>query len=317
MSKADLARQAALERVGDAYVYGAWDQPCTVGNRNRYANLNPEYKDAIKNQCPRMKSGKSSCVGCRYEGRRIHDCRGLTNACAKAAGIDSVTGQTVAKQWNADIWEKKGTIDTLPEELPYAQLFRHNGTKWTHTGCYIGCGDTVDARGHSYGVIRKKLSAYGWTHWAVPKGMYDSDTEDETGGDPMPMYWAVVETQSGGLHMRSGPGTNYKILFTLPKGTEVLVIEDCGNGWVKVDEDGEQGYVSKKYLKRKEPESPAPDPPLAGEILPEATDPSGPAEELGVVLGVFIPCDSQEEAMRYAGNIKGAILVRGEKPPGA
>ncbi len=176
MTKAEIARQAALDRVGDAYVYGAWDQKCTVANRNRYASLNDEYRDAIGNQCQRTKSNKSTCSGCKYEGRRIHDCRGLTSICAKAVGI-VIDGSTVARQWNADTWAEKGPIDTLPE-LPYVQLFRHNGTKWAHTGIYIGNGETVDARGHVYGVIRKKLSDYKWTHWAIPKGMYEEIPDD-------------------------------------------------------------------------------------------------------------------------------------------
>ena len=73
MTKSEQARQAALERVGDAYVYGAWDQYCTVQNRNKYAKLSDTYADKIKQYCPRM-SGKSDyCDGCKYLGHRIQD----------------------------------------------------------------------------------------------------------------------------------------------------------------------------------------------------------------------------------------------------
>ena len=30
MTRADTARQAAIDRVGDSYVYGAWDQQFTL-----------------------------------------------------------------------------------------------------------------------------------------------------------------------------------------------------------------------------------------------------------------------------------------------
>ena len=292
MTRAELARQAAIDRVGDAYVYGAWDQECTVANRKRYANLNSEYKDAIKNQCQRMKSNKSTCSGCKYEGRRIHDCRGLTSACAKAAGITTITGQTVAKQWNADTWERKGTIDTMPRELPYVQLFRYNGTKWTHTGIYIGNGETVDARGHTSGVIRSKLEAYPWTHWAIPKGMYEElPAEEETGGDLSVIYQAKVVTKSGDLNIRSGPGKSYSIIGGLPKGETVDVLEDR-DGWSHII-DGKEGWVSSTYL----------------EPVTIPIDESEPQPEK---WGVYIPCDNEEEARRYAGDIKGAIVIRRE-----
>ena len=312
MTKAELARQAAIDRVGDAYVYGAWDQECTVANRKRYANLNSEYKDAIKNQCQRMKSNKSTCSGCKYEGRRIHDCRGLTSACAKAAGITTITGQTVAKQWNADTWECKGTIDTLPRELPYVQLFRYNGTKWTHTGVYIGNGETVDARGHSNGVIRSKLTAYSWTHWAIPKGMYDE--LPDTGGDQQVIWTGIVNTEKGRLNVRVGPGTEYRIIGSLPKDEEVDVFSNDGE-WAYIAGDGLQGYVCMRYLMR------ADAPEAAQDALEEPDDttsaPAAEPPENTVLVGVWIPCYSEAEAQRYAGNIKGAVILRADKPPDA
>ncbi len=267
MTRAELARQAAIDRVGDAYVYGAWDQQCTVANRNRYANLKSEYKDAIRNQCQRTKSNKNTCSGCKYEGRRIHDCRGLTSACAKAAGITAITGQTVAKQWNADVWAEKGTIGTLPKELPYVQLFRYNGSKWAHTGIYIGNGETVDARGHASGVIRCRLTAYSWTHWAIPRGM--NDELPETGGDDV--IWAgVVTTESGRLNIRNGPGTDYSIIGSLQKGEKVDIITEK-NGWGQLG-DSIDGWVSLKFITRlpSEESTPEPSEPTAeGELIGE------------------------------------------------
>ena len=49
------------------------------------------------------------------------------------------------------------------------------------------------------------------------------------------------------LNIRTGRGTNYKILTTMPKGTEVAVTEISG-GWGKVSYKGQTGYSSMNYL---------------------------------------------------------------------
>jgi len=32
----------------------------------------------------------------------------------------------------------------------------------------------MDARGSSSGVVYSALGKYPWTHWAIPKGLYDN-----------------------------------------------------------------------------------------------------------------------------------------------
>ena len=49
------------------------------------------------------------------------------------------------------------------------------------------------------------------------------------------------------LNIRTGRGTNYKILTTMPKGTEISVTEISG-GWGKVSYKGHTGYSSMNYL---------------------------------------------------------------------
>ena len=49
------------------------------------------------------------------------------------------------------------------------------------------------------------------------------------------------------LNIRTGRGTNYKILTTMPKGTEVAVSEISG-GWGKVSYKGHTGYSAMQYL---------------------------------------------------------------------
>jgi len=50
-----------------------------------------------------------------------------------------------------------------------------------------------------------------------------------------------------GLNLRSGPGTNYKVVTTLAKGTIVNTIGASGN-WTQVTYEGKEGYVSSQYI---------------------------------------------------------------------
>lgn len=56
------------------------------------------------------------------------------------------------------------------------------------------------------------------------------------------------KTTTANLNMRSGRGTGYKVLATIPKGTSVAV-SDLSNGWYKVVYNNVTGYCSAKYLK--------------------------------------------------------------------
>ncbi len=61
---------------------------------------------------------------------------------------------------------------------------------------------------------------------------------------------------SSTLNVRSGPGTNFDVVFTLNSGDQVEVMEKPNNGWVKVSFrfrsdagwETDKGFVSIKYL---------------------------------------------------------------------
>ena len=58
-----------------------------------------------------------------------------------------------------------------------------------------------------------------------------------------------VTTQSGPLHLRSGTGTNYKILGKYRKGSEVIVLNKTTSSWYEVTcPDGRHGYMASEYL---------------------------------------------------------------------
>lgn len=61
---------------------------------------------------------------------------------------------------------------------------------------------------------------------------------------------AYVRYVTANLNLRFGPGTNYEIITTLPKGTSVTIDEDCDCKWVAVEYRGYIGYISTTYLSK-------------------------------------------------------------------
>lgn len=59
---------------------------------------------------------------------------------------------------------------------------------------------------------------------------------------------ANVTVTADSLNVRSGAGTNYKVITTVKKGTVLQKLGTSGN-WVKVKVNGKTGYVSGKYVK--------------------------------------------------------------------
>ena len=58
-----------------------------------------------------------------------------------------------------------------------------------------------------------------------------------------------ITTRSGPLHLRSGTGTNYRILGKYKKGREVIVLNKTTSSWYEVTApDGKHGYMASQYL---------------------------------------------------------------------
>lgn len=64
----------------------------------------------------------------------------------------------------------------------------------------------------------------------------------------------IVNTSSQPLTMRSGHGTGYSAITTIPKGTQVYVSKADGT-WAHVEWNGYSGYCSMSYLKKMENKS--------------------------------------------------------------
>ena len=85
-----------------------------------------------------------------------------------------------------------------------------------------------------------------WWHVEYANGKYGychADYITVTSGKP-----TAVNTRSGALNVRSGPGTGYSKITALPKGRIVLSLSTSG-GWSRILYNGTKtGYVSSQYL---------------------------------------------------------------------
>ena len=165
----DAVWNTALDCVGWGYVFGAWGEECTPNNRKRRAR---EDHPTIVSACQVLNGNKIDCSGCKWfpggKRTRIFDCRGFTDWCLKQFGID-ISGQGATSQWNTDAnWLKKGTIDTIPDDVLVC-LFVHKNGKMQHTGFGYKGATCECSSGVQYFAKRKSK----WTHWAIPKGITD------------------------------------------------------------------------------------------------------------------------------------------------
>lgn len=58
---------------------------------------------------------------------------------------------------------------------------------------------------------------------------------------------AQAAQSTAALNVRSGPGTNYRIVDALYEG-ETVDVERCQSGWCRVSHNGPDGWVSARYL---------------------------------------------------------------------
>lgn len=230
-SKGQIIADYAISKIGCAYIYGGYGEKlCRPAFRRERASAYPAQKNNIYNNCPVLSGKQSACDGCKWDGKQAYDCAQLTRYSCKAAGTELVSGAN--SQWNKVAWEKKGTIDSLPD-VPGVLLYHVNSSgTMTHTGVYIGGGYAVEARAAKYGVVKTAVKDRTWTHWAALPGVLTGEVvqspalPEET--PESAKETATEPTEAGVITMntlRSGNrGTQVKVLQFLLNETGY----DCG-----------------------------------------------------------------------------------------
>ncbi len=224
-TRADLMVTNVLSLVGNGYAWGATGQLCTQAVLNQLAAQYPAQTNLLK-VCP------------KWIGKRIYDCATLVVAALRAAGITICSG--ASSQWKGDYWSEKGTIDAMPEDKPCVLYNKsESANPMGHTGIYLGDGTVVDARGSAQGVLHTQLTSRTWSHYAVPRGLYDE----------MDVVSALVTAPSGSwVRMRRFASDDAGTVRKVPIG-EKLTITGKGDEWCGViGSDGHSGFMMTRFL---------------------------------------------------------------------
>lgn len=70
-----------------------------------------------------------------------------------------------------------------------------------------------------------------------------------SGGSGLKAGAAVVVNGGNGVRVRSGPGTNYDILASVPNGADIQIVESAGDGWYKITFSDVGGATTPGYMK--------------------------------------------------------------------
>ncbi|MCC5974037.1 MAG: SH3 domain-containing protein [Rubellimicrobium sp.] len=84
----------------------------------------------------------------------------------------------------------------------------------------------------------------------VPGPDIAPDVAPDVASDPVVASRDLREVTGERVNMRDGPGTDFGVIEQLVRGTVITVIEDAGNGWVRVrvDASGRAGWMAADFL---------------------------------------------------------------------
>ena len=166
----EIIARIAPECLGWPYVFGAWGELCTPANRRKRVR---DDHPTIRSACQVLSGKSGSCDGCKWypggKNVRMYDCRGFTAWLCQQVGI-TLSGGGATGQWNDTAnWMRRGDIGDMPNVV--CCLFKRVDNKMEHTGMHIGDGRVI----HCSHNVEEGTTSKGWTHYAIPKGLYRED----------------------------------------------------------------------------------------------------------------------------------------------
>ncbi|MET1032397.1 SH3 domain-containing protein [Domibacillus tundrae] len=88
----------------------------------------------------------------------------------------------------------------------------------------------------------KKIVMFILTSFLVLSVFSQSGNTDKT-------KTGYVSLSSGTLHVRSGPGINYKVVGSLQNNSQVTVYSQTKSGWSEIRYNSKKAFVATKYLR--------------------------------------------------------------------
>lgn len=189
-----------------------------------------------------------------------YDCSSFVISAFKYAGVDTgsatytgnMRSQFTAHGFQWIPWSSIGGVGNLQR----GDILLNEKT---HTEIYLGNNQNVGAHsnrgypqtGDQTGT-EVSVSGYYYHPWdgvlRYAGGSAPCTCSTDYAGD------YIVNTNSQPLTMRSGHGTGYGVVTTIPKGSQVYVSKSDGS-WAHVEWNGYNGYCSMDYLKKMEDRS--------------------------------------------------------------
>lgn len=234
----DTVTKAFDEKWG--YIYATAGTNWTEAKQK---NLTAKYNaDPDANSVYKLSATK----GQKWIGHMVADCSGLVKWALNQNGSTCAHGSN-------SIWSKylseKGKIDKNTTVVPGELVFKlRNGTDYYHVGVYVGDGMVIEAQGVNTGVVKSKLSSWGY-HGKLKAVDYDSLAEKETKKEDLTGECVVAAPNGRSVRIRKGPSTSANIAIEIPVGSQVEVLASS-EGWAKV-EYTVKGYMMTDFLTKK------------------------------------------------------------------
>ena len=157
----------AKAQLGRPYWYGTFGQ---IGTKALYLEKKRQY--------PNMYEKWSEQSFMDQIGQKVHDCVGLIKGYIMSEGANDPAVYNRAYDVSANgligLCKETGSIDKIPE-VPGLIVWKES-----HVGVYIGGGYVVEAKGHSYGVVKTKLTSRPWVKWGRLPSIWITYEEEPT-----------------------------------------------------------------------------------------------------------------------------------------
>lgn len=235
MAKVKLSEfnQYLIEQVGQPYVWGAQHLKLTESN---YIALitrkesDPTYRASAIAYCKNLFDSGTTVL-------YAYDCSGL--------GMYYL--QNVKKVYSHDMSANgmMGLCDIVDEPKRGYWVFRVNvDGKATHIGYMVSDTDLIEARGRTYGVVRRRYVKREWHKVGKPKCV-EWDEPVEPAEPTEPTETITVIKVKGSVKVRTGNGTFSKRIGTA-KNCELPYLGQAQTypNWYMTQFNGQDGYIS-------------------------------------------------------------------------